>query len=122
MAATVKGPDLTKEQWGILLEETGGLVTQTLSMTNRADKKIARGLVGDHAAIAWYSKTTEVSIEAYGETDYDAGQALTLANTKLLTPASTAYFVEEITVTRQFDDFIKTSIKAMAYSGVTNTA
>jgi hypothetical protein len=113
--ATVVGTAL---EFGIA-EEEASLVTQSVSVTAKMDKKEARDGCGIVKSVAHYNKTFEVQIEGLGANTgaLTVGGALSLAGTFGLTIAGDTY-IDEITVEKSNEEFVKTSIRAMAYEGI----
>lgn len=109
---TVVGEDLA---FGIEDDEAS-LVTQSVSVTNKKDKKEARDKCGTIIAVAYYNPTSEIQIEGLGKADNVIGSALSLAGS-YITLAGAA-FVDEVSYERSNEDFEKTSIKATAYGGI----
>jgi len=117
--ATVVGtPDL---EFGII-EEEAGLLTQSVSVTHKQDKKEARDGCGVIKALAFYNKTSEVSIDGLGtiEDTYEVGTLLSLAGTFGIDLAGACY-IDEVSVEKSNEDWVKSTIKATAYEGITAT-
>lgn len=115
--ATVVGiPDL---EFGIIADEAG-LLTQSASVSHKQDKKEARNGCGVVKALAFYNKTSEVSIEGFGTIDaqYDVGTLLTLAGEWGIALAGACY-IDEVSVEKTNEDWVKSTIKATAYEGIT---
>lgn len=109
-AATVRGT----LAFGLEADEAS-LTTQSVSATNKSDKKEARDKYGTIVAVAYYNKTTDISIEGLGASTAAIASALTLNNT--FTEAGTTY-IDEVTVERANEEFVKSSIKATSYEGL----
>lgn len=109
-AATVRGT----LAFGLDSDEAS-LTTQSVSVTTKSDKKEARDKYGTIVAVAYYNKTSDVSIEGLGASTAQIAAALTLANT--FTVAGTTY-IDEVTVEKANEEFVKSSIKATSYSGI----
>lgn len=113
--ATVVGASLT---FGIAAEESS-LTTQSVSVTNKADKKEARDKQGYVVAVAYYNKTSEISIEGLGTftgASTNIGTTLTISGT--FDTASTTVYLDEVTIERANEEFVKSSLKATAYEGI----
>ncbi len=108
----VVGQDL---EFGISDEEAS-LVTQSVSVTNKTEKKEARDKCGIIVAICYYNLSSEVTIEGLGVTEALIGDSLSLAGTYQGLAGAT--FIEEITIEKKNEEFTKSTIKAMSYSGV----
>ena len=108
-------------EFGITNEEAS-LVTQSVSLTQKKDKKEARNGCGEVKAVTYYNETTEVSIEGLGANtgSNTVGTALSLAGSFGITVTG-LIFVDEITVEKANEEFVKTSIKATAYRGITSS-
>lgn len=121
-AVTAVGDDTLK--FGIHDDEDN-LVTQTGGASLRSDKKEVRNKDGQVVAIAYYNKTTEFSIEGVGtpSSTLGVGEVLALAaGTELedSLPASGAkVFVDQIDIDTSNEEFVKSSISATAYEGIT---
>jgi hypothetical protein len=114
--ATVVGDSLS---FGIAAEESS-LTTQSVSVTNKADKKEARDKQGIIVAVAYYNKTTEISIDGLGtfaDSSTNIGTALTVSGT--FDSASTLYYLDEVSLEQANEEFYKSSLKATAYEGIT---
>jgi predicted alternative tryptophan synthase beta-subunit len=109
---TVVGDSL---EFGISHDEAS-LVTQSVSVTNKSDKKEARDKCGIVVSVAYYNKTSEISIEGLGTSAAEIGDALSLAGSYIDLAGAT--FVEEVSVEKGNEDFVKSSIKAMSYEGI----
>ena len=109
---TIVGQEL---EFGIELDEAS-LVTQSVSVTNKMDKKEARNNCGDIVAVAYYNPTSEIQIEGLGTATDTVGSALSLAGTYLTLAGDT--FVDEVSVEKANEEFVKSSIKATSYGGI----
>lgn len=113
--ATVVGEDL---KFGVGDNDEASLVTQSIKHTLKSDKKEAKGKDGSVIAVAFYNKTSDVTIEGLGETDgLDVSDTLSLANTLAPAPVGTL-FVDQIDVEYPNEDFVKSTIKATGYAGI----
>ena len=113
-AATVVGTALT---FGVANDESS-LTTQSVSVTNKSDKKEARDKGGSVVAIAYYNKTSDISIDGLGTftgASTNVGTALTLSGTF---DTAGSHFVDEVTIDHANEEFVKSSIKATSYSGI----
>jgi len=113
--ATVVGEAL---EFGIDTDEAG-LLTQSVSVTHKQDKKEARNGCGTVKALAFYNKTSEVSIEGLGTIadTFNVGTVLTLSDSYGIGLAG-ALYIDEVTVDKANEDWVKSSIKATAYAGI----
>jgi hypothetical protein len=109
---TVRGAALT---FGIDNEEAS-LTLQSLSVTNKSDKKEARDICGIVVAVAYYNTTTEITMEGLGDSISTAiGESISLAGSYGEVGTT---FVEEVTVDHANEEFRKVSVKMMSYSGI----
>jgi len=109
---TIRGTALT---FGLDNDEAS-LTTQSVSATNKSDKKEARDKCGVIVAVAYYNNTTEISIDGLGTSISTAiGGAITLAGS--YAEAGTT-FVDEISVDWANEEFAKTSVKMTSYAGI----
>lgn len=112
MAASVIGNALS---WGLPADEVS-LVTQSVSITNKRDKKEVKDYQGEVASVAYYNATSEVSVEGYGNaTANTPGATLTLTATGGI--VSTLY-IDEVSLDYANEDFVKSSITATAYLNI----
>ena len=114
MCGTVVGNQL---EFGIASDEAS-LVTQSVSVTKKSDKKAARDKCGTVISVAYYNKMADVTIEGYGTSAATIGSALTIANSINLGAGTT--LVDEVTIDLANEEYVKSSIKATHYSGVTS--
>lgn len=103
------------EDWGIETEEAGFTATTSVTVTERAEKAEGKDSKGCVVAVIYYNKTSEVVVEGIGANSQQAGSEMTLATE---VDNGTVY-VEESTITYTNDDWVKTSIKGIAYENVT---
>ena len=109
---TVRGSALT---FGLDNEELS-LTTQSVSATNKSDKKEARDKCGIVVAVCYYNFTTDISIEGLGDSVSPiVGGALSLAGSYAEAGAT---YVDEITVDHANEEFRKVSIRATSYAGI----
>lgn len=114
---TVVGDDTL--EFGIDADEAG-LVTQSVQVTNKSDKKEGRNKCGDVVAVAYYNKTSDIQIEGLGTSANVVGDALSLAGS--YPSLAGAAFIDEVTIEKANEEFVKTSIKATAYAGISPTS
>ena len=95
--------------------DEASLVTQSVSVTNRSDKKEARDKCGIVVAVAYYNQTSDITIEGLGASNATIGSTLSLSGT--YTTAGTTY-VDEVTVEKQNEEFVKSTIRATSYAGI----
>lgn len=97
-------------------DDEASLTTQSVTTTNKKDKKEARDKCGIVVAVAYYNDTTDITIEGLGASAQAIGAALSLTGT--YTVAGLIY-VDEVQVEKQNEEFVKSSIRATAYGGIT---
>jgi len=104
--------------FGITSDEAG-LVTQSITIAHKSDEKEARDKCGKVVAVAFYNERAEIQIEGLGERGgtIDIAENVTLANDFGIRVPGSVY-IDEITLERTNEDFMKTSIKATAYKGL----
>lgn len=116
--AELKG---TEFSFGVLSSATGATTsaTQSYSQTNAVNQKELKGKDGEVKTIAFFRKTEEISVDFVGiPASIEVGQALADAlqgATKHGDPQSNETFIDEITVDKSNEDFVKTSIRATSY-------
>ena len=97
-------------------------MTQKIGVTEKSEKKEARGNQGDVAAVAYYGNSSEISIEGIGDVN---GTTAALVAT-LTVPAGVTrslagiLICEEVTRDYSNEDFVKSSIKGSAYPLITS--
>ena len=96
-------------------EDEASLVTQSISVTNKCDKKEVRDKCGIIVSVAYYNEMSDITIEGVGTATLACGAALSLAND--ITVAGATY-VDEVALTYGNEEFVKSSIKATSYSGI----
>tara|TARA_R110002153_G_scaffold84197_2_gene211027 strand:+ start:17059 stop:17412 length:354 start_codon:yes stop_codon:yes gene_type:complete len=113
--ATVVGDTLI---FGIADEEST-LLTQSVSISKKKDKKEARDGCGIVKSVAYYNEMAEISIDGIGASSNTViGSLLTLAATSTIGITGNVY-LEEVSEEFSNEEFSKISIKATAYSGIT---
>lgn len=100
-------------EFGVPADEAS-LVTQSVSKTSKVDKKEVRDRQGKVVAVAFYNKMDEISIEGVGTYGSAPGTSLSLSGVT----AVGAVYVEEVAEEYQNEEFVKTSIKATAWEGI----
>lgn len=98
-------------------DDEGSLTTQSVSVTRKSDKAEARDKCGIIVAVAYYNEMADVSIDGLGTSAATPGSTLSLTGSFGL--GAGLIFVDEITVDKANEDFVKSSIKATQYSGIT---
>ena len=101
-----------------ITEDEGGLITQSTSITHTREKKEGRDGCGVIKVVAMYNEMNEVTIEGLGRSDAAVGDVLSFVGDLGITPVSATMSIDEISITRSNEDFIKTSIKATAYKNI----
>ena len=109
---TVVGASL---EFGIAADEAS-LVTQSVSVTNKTDKKEARDKCGIVVSVAYYNPTSEIQIEGLGTAANSVGTSISLSGSYITLAGAT--FVDEVSVEKGNEEFVKSTIKATSYSGI----
>ena len=100
--------------WGIKTDLLS-LITQKISTTQKSDQKEGKDKEGFVAAKAYYNSTTELTIEGLGVAVFTP--AVLVAATDLPTAGGT-YYIEECSRDYSNEDFVKTTVKAMAWAAL----
>lgn len=114
--ATPVGEDLP---FGIE-EDEASLITQSLKVTHKRDKKEVRDKCGNVISVAHYNRMADIEIQGVRKAEFslDVGDDLELSNT--INPAVVGkMIIDEISTEMSNEDFVKTSIKATAYELIT---
>jgi hypothetical protein len=98
-------------------DDEASLVTQSVSVTNKTDKKEARDKCGIVVAVAYYNPTSEVQIEGLGSASATVGSSLSLTGTYLGLAGAT--YVDEVSIEKANEEFVKSTIRATSYGGIT---
>ncbi len=117
-------------QFGIPAEEAG-LLTEEVSATRKKKRKEAMNGCGDTSSVAWYDPTSEVTIKGKGSpsnatlANKDVGDVLALANATLLSTGTTGtalaaavFYIDEIQVTLNQEEFQSVSANLIAWDNV----
>lgn len=96
--------------------DEAGLVTSSVTVTNKADKAEARDRCGRVISVTYYNYTSEIEIEGLGTPTVLVGAALSLAGS-YLTLAGAA-FVDEVSVTHKSGEYVTGRVRATAYEGI----
>jgi predicted alternative tryptophan synthase beta-subunit len=105
-------------EFGVAADEAS-LVTQSVSVTNKIDKKEARDKCGIIVAVAYYNPTSEIQIEGLGTAATTVGSALSLTGTYLGLAGAT--YVDEVSLEKANEEFVKSTIRATSYGGITGS-
>jgi len=103
-------------EFGVDSDEAS-LVTQSASVARKSDKQEARDKCGIVVAVAYYNDTCDVSIEGLGSSSAAIGSQLTLAGS--FGWSSGLIYIDEVSIEKANEDFVKSSIRATGYSGIT---
>jgi len=114
MAVVVIGA-YTEADWGITNEEAGFLATTSVQVVERVQNAVGKNSKGEVVAVAYYNKTSEVTIEGLGDNRKNAGAQLALN----VNVDNGNVYVDESTITYNNEDWVKTSIKGVAYENIT---
>ena len=96
------------------------MVTQSLKITHKRDKKELRNSCGSVVSVAYYNRMSEIEIQGVlrASFTYDVGDNFTLANT--INPGVVGkIMIDEISTDMTNEDFVKTSMKCTAYELIT---
>lgn len=96
--------------------DEAGMITQSLKVTHKRDKKELRNSCGSVVSVAYYNRMSEIEIEGVlrAAFTYDVGDAFTFANS--INPAVVGkIIIDEISTDMSNEDFVKTSMKCSAY-------
>lgn len=123
---TVIGANLDEADFGISNAEQG-LVTESISITKTKDKTEQRDNCGDIVNVAYYNETAAISITGAGQNEsLGIAAVLTLANisdfSSGMVPSPNAILVDEVQISRTNEDFVKTTISATSYEGISSVA
>lgn len=115
---TVIGTGLTNAENGIEADEFS-LVTQSVTVTHRKDKAEVRNRCGIISDVAYYNEHSDVEIVGFGlGTSLPAiGASITLAN-DFGDRIPGGVFCDEIAQERTNENFVQTTIRGTAYSGI----
>ena len=111
---TVRG-SFSESDWGIGQDEAGFTAMTSISLTERTEKAEGKNSRGCVVAIAYYNKTSEVSIEGLGDNKKSAGESLSVSS---VSPDNGNLYVDESTVEFSNEDWVKTTIKATGYENI----
>lgn len=97
-------------------DDEASLTTQSVSVTRKTDKQEARDKCGIIVSVAYYNPMADVSIDGLGTSAAVIGAQLTLTGTFGL--GAGLIFIDEVTIDKANEDFVKSSVKATQYSGI----
>lgn len=101
--------------WGIGADEAGFKAMTSVSVTERAEKAEGKDSRGCVVAIAYYNKTSEVSLEGIGDNRKSAGDVLSLTS---VTVDNGTVYCEESAIEYSNEDWVKTTLKGVAYENI----
>lgn len=107
------GAELT---WGVPRDEMS-LVTQTVTFTQKSDKKEVRDHEGEIRTVTYYNQSADVTIEGYGDASASVATRMTMQNT-FQSAMSGALLVDQCQVSLSNEDHIKSSITAVLYPNI----
>lgn len=107
------GDELT---WGVPKDEMS-LVTQTVTFTQKSDKKEVRDHEGEIRTVTYYNQSADVTIEGYGDTSASVATRMTMQNT-FQSAMSGALLIDQCQVSLSNEDHIKSSITAVLYPNI----
>lgn len=107
------GDELT---WGVPRDEMS-LVTQTVTFTQKSDKKEVRDHEGEIRTVTYYNPSADVTIEGYGDASASVATRMTMQNT-FQSAMSGALLIDQCQVSLSNEDHIKSSITAVLYPNI----
>lgn len=107
------GGELT---WGVPKDEMS-LVTQTVTFTQKSDKKEVRDHEGEIRTVTYYNQSADVTIEGYGDASASVATRMTMQNT-FQSAMSGALLIDQCQVSLSNEDHIKSSITAVLYPNI----
>lgn len=107
------GDELT---WGVPRDEMS-LVTQTVTFTQKSDKKEVRDHEGEIRTVTYYNQSADVTIEGYGDASASVATRMTMQNT-FQSAMSGALLIDQCQVSLSNEDHIKSSITAVLYPNI----
>ena len=107
------GDELT---WGVPKDEMS-LVTQTVTFTQKSDKKEVRDHEGEIRTVTYYNQSADVTIEGYGDASASVATRMTMQNT-FQSAMSGALLIDQCQVSLSNEDHIKSSIMAVLYPNI----
>lgn len=107
------GDELT---WGVPRDEMS-LVTQTVTFTQKSDKKEVRDHEGEIRTVTYYNQSADITIEGYGDASASVATRMTMQNT-FQSAMSGALLIDQCQVSLSNEDHIKSSITAVLYPNI----
>lgn len=107
------GDELT---WGVPKDEMS-LITQTVTFTQKSDKKEVRDHEGEIRTVTYYNQSADVTIEGYGDASASVATRMTMQNT-FQSAMSGALLIDQCQVSLSNEDHIKSSITAVLYPNI----
>lgn len=107
------GDELT---WGVPKDEMS-LVTQTVTFTQKSDKKEVRDHEGEIRTVTYYNQSADVTIEGYGDASASVATRMTMQNT-FQSAMSGALLIDQCQVSLSNEDHIKSSVTAVLYPNI----
>lgn len=102
--------------WGVPKDEMS-LVTQTVTFTQKSDKKEVRDHEGEIRTVTYYNQSADVTIEGYGDASASVATRMTMQNT-FQSAMSGALLIDQCQVSLSNEDHIKSSITAVLYPNI----
>ena len=96
-----------------IASDVGGLITTSVQVTRKREKKEARNREGEIISVVFLNPMSEITVEGYG----DEGELGGTLSAGMFDFGGTAH-IEEITKAATNEDFVKTTIKAVAYDNI----
>ena len=115
------------DDWGIADDEGGFKAMTSVSKTERQDKAEAKNSLGCIVGLAFYIKSTEVSIEGIGTPKHgEDGSGNSMAAGDVIelesVPSATGnyYIIDEVSIEFSNEDWQKGTVKATAYENISD--
>lgn len=99
-----------------IADDEASLNTQSVSVTKKKDKKEARDKCGNICTLAFYNGTCDIQITGLGKSATSPGASLSLSSG--FGTVAGAIYVDEVSIEKSNEDFVKSTIKATAYEGI----
>lgn len=95
-------------------DDEGFTACLSVQVTQKVEKKEGKDSKGNVAVVMFMNPTTEITVEGYGEKSPSLGSSFGVSS---FSYDGSAY-VEEVTKTASNEDFVKTTIKAIAWPAI----
>lgn len=118
MCGTIVGTAEGEELLFGIENDEASLITQSVKVTHKRDKKEVRDKCGNVISVSYYNRMAELEIKGVTKPDFDLdiGDTVTLANVANIRPAVIGkLLIDEISTELSNEDYIQTTVKATAY-------